>query len=76
MLAMDENNVVKLKGIAPKHCKAKILLFSDFDSEDDRIIRDPYFVSFIIIFCIKCIDEGCKKIFERDFIYNFYFVKT
>lgn len=43
---MDENNISNLKGDAPQGCKAKILLLGDFDPEGDRIIRDPYYVSF------------------------------
>lgn len=29
---------------APKGCKAKLLLFGDFDPQGERIIRDPYYV--------------------------------
>lgn len=31
---------------APRGSKAKLLLFGDFDPQGDRIIRDPYYVSY------------------------------
>lgn len=43
---MDENNISNLNGEAPKNSKAKILLLGDFDPEGDKIIRDPYYVSY------------------------------
>lgn len=42
---MDNENMKDLKRKAPKNCKAKLLLFGDFDAEGDKIIRDPYYVS-------------------------------
>ena len=41
---MDLENISDLEDIAPKNCRAKILLLGDFDPENDRIIRDPYYV--------------------------------
>lgn len=43
---MDEDNISDLKHKKPKDSKAEILLLGDFDPEGDRIIRDPYYVSF------------------------------
>ncbi|GBP40159.1 Low molecular weight phosphotyrosine protein phosphatase [Eumeta japonica] len=45
IFGMDESNIKDLKKRAPKHCKAQILLFGDFDPQGDRIIRDPYYDS-------------------------------
>ncbi|KAF2881892.1 hypothetical protein ILUMI_24273 [Ignelater luminosus] len=67
ILGVDEKNVVKLKEMAPKNCKAKILLLSDFDTEEDRIIRDPYFDTGLEGFekcyqqCLRC----CKAFLDK-----------
>lgn len=42
---MDEENIMDLKDRCPKDGKAKILLLGDFDSNGERIIRDPYYVT-------------------------------
>lgn len=49
---MDDENMKELKRRAPKNSKAELLLLGDFDPEGDRIIRDPYYVSEIIIYLI------------------------
>lgn len=47
---MDTENIADLKRLAPKkNCHAKILMLGDFDPENDRIIRDPYYVSTISV---------------------------
>lgn len=46
IFGMDEANMRDLKKKAPSGSKAKLLLFGDFDPQGDRIIRDPYYVSF------------------------------
>lgn len=43
---MDNSNILDLKERAPKNATAKILLLGDFDPNGERIIRDPYYVSF------------------------------
>ncbi|XP_048001549.1 low molecular weight phosphotyrosine protein phosphatase-like [Leguminivora glycinivorella] len=43
IFGMDEANMKDLKRMAPKNCKAELLLFGDFDPQGDRIIRDPYY---------------------------------
>lgn len=44
IFGMDEANMKDLNKKAPKDCKAKLLMFGDFDPQGDRIIRDPYYV--------------------------------
>lgn len=46
IFGMDDENISDLKGLAPKDATAKILLLGDYDPENDRIIRDPYYVLF------------------------------
>lgn len=46
IFGMDDENIDDLKGLMPKDGTAKILLLGDFDPEGDRIIRDPYYVSY------------------------------
>lgn len=46
IFGMDQENMKDLNRKAPKGSKAKLLLFGDFDPQGDRIIRDPYYVSF------------------------------
>lgn len=45
IFGMDTENISELKDMEPKDGTAKILMLGDFDSEEDRIIRDPYYVS-------------------------------
>ncbi|XP_053609004.1 low molecular weight phosphotyrosine protein phosphatase-like isoform X2 [Plodia interpunctella] len=45
IFGMDESNMKDLSKRAPKGCKAKLLLFGDFDPKGERIIRDPYYDS-------------------------------
>lgn len=52
IFGMDDENIDDLKGLCPKDGTAKILLLGDFDPEGDRIIRDPYYVSWLAGFCI------------------------
>lgn len=47
IFGMDDENIGDLKSTAPKDATAKILLLGDFDPEGERIIRDPYYVSFL-----------------------------
>lgn len=42
---MDDENMSALEHKAPKSAKAELHLLGAFDPEDDRIIRDPYYVS-------------------------------
>lgn len=46
---MDEENIADLKSFGSDKSRAKILMLGDFDPEGDRIIRDPYYVRFMII---------------------------
>lgn len=46
IFGMDEKNIADLQRLNPTDGTAKILLLGDFDPEGDRIINDPYFVSF------------------------------
>lgn len=48
---MDEDNIADLKRVGSKNSRAKVLMLGDFDPEGDRIIRDPYYVGFLIILC-------------------------
>lgn len=43
IFGMDNENMKELNRRAPKSCKAKLLLFGDFDDEGEKIIRDPYY---------------------------------
>lgn len=45
IFGMDNENISDLKDLAPSMSKAKILLLGEFDSEGEKIIRDPYYVS-------------------------------
>lgn len=47
IFGMDEENMKELKRRAPKTSKAQLLLLGDFDPEGERIIRDPYYVSYV-----------------------------
>lgn len=42
----------ELKRRVPKNSKAQLLMLGDFDPEGDRIIRDPYYVSYFLLFFI------------------------
>ncbi|CAH0405230.1 unnamed protein product [Chilo suppressalis] len=59
IFGMDEANMRDLNKRAPKGSKAKLLLFGDFDSEGDRIIRDPYYDSDSTGF-EKCYQQSCR----------------
>lgn len=60
IFGMDDENISDLKSIAPKNCHAKILLLGDFGlPHEDRIIRDPYYVSNLLS---KIIDLSIQKI--------------
>ena len=39
----------ELKRRAPKNSKAQLFLLGEFDPEGDRIIRDPYYVTFFYL---------------------------
>ena len=54
IFGMDDENIGDLKNVAPKDATAKILLLGDFDPENERIIRDPYYVRmrFIVIYYV------------------------
>lgn len=45
IIGMDEENVKDLIKKAPSGCRAKLLLFGEFDPHRVRNIRDPYFDS-------------------------------
>ncbi|XP_055698315.1 low molecular weight phosphotyrosine protein phosphatase 1-like [Phlebotomus papatasi] len=45
IFGMDNENINDLKKLAPANCSSKILLLGDFDPEDQKIIKDPYFES-------------------------------
>lgn len=47
IFGMDDENINDLRDLAPNGATAKILLLGDFDPLNDRIIRDPYYVSII-----------------------------
>lgn len=51
IFGMDEENMTELARRAPKDGKAKLLMLGEFDPQGERIIRDPYFVSILKIFC-------------------------
>ncbi|KAL4718959.1 hypothetical protein ACJJTC_004008 [Scirpophaga incertulas] len=57
IFGMDEANMKDLKRKAPKDCKAKLLLFGDFDPQGDRLIRDPYYDSN---------SEGFEKCYQQS----------
>lgn len=50
IFGMDDENMADLKRLAPKGSHAKCLLLGEFDPNKERIIRDPYYVSFSL-FC-------------------------
>ncbi|XP_063824221.1 low molecular weight phosphotyrosine protein phosphatase 1-like isoform X1 [Ostrinia nubilalis] len=45
IFGMDDQNMKDLNKRAPKGSRAKLLLFGEFDSQGERIIRDPYYDS-------------------------------
>lgn len=46
IFGMDEDNMSDLRRLAPKDCKAELLMLGDFGlSKEKRIIEDPYYVS-------------------------------
>uniref|UniRef100_A0A1B0C2K5 protein-tyrosine-phosphatase n=1 Tax=Glossina palpalis gambiensis TaxID=67801 RepID=A0A1B0C2K5_9MUSC len=46
IFGMDESNIKHFERLAPKNCKAEILLLSGFGlRKNERVIADPYFVS-------------------------------
>lgn len=47
IFGMDDENIEDLKERCPKDGTAKILLLGEFDPAGDRIIRDPYYVSWL-----------------------------
>lgn len=48
IFGMDEYNIDELNDLKPNDCTAKIMLLGDFDPEGERIIHDPYCVSYLI----------------------------
>lgn len=48
IFGMDDQNIADLKELQPHNSKAKILLLGTFDIQGERIIKDPYFVSFLL----------------------------
>lgn len=48
IFGMDKENIKDLSDLKPSNAKAKILLLGDFDPKGERIIRDPYYVIYII----------------------------
>ena len=44
---MDQKNIADLIEMSPSNSKAKIMLLGDFDPQSEKIIHDPYFVSYI-----------------------------
>ncbi len=49
IFGMDDDNIDDLKSMAPNQCKAKVELLGSYDPEGERIIRDPYYVSFYLL---------------------------
>lgn len=49
IFGMDDDNIDDLKSMAPNQCKAKVELLGTYDPEGERIIRDPYYVSFYLL---------------------------
>lgn len=45
IFGMDDENMSALEHKAPKSSKAELHLLGAFDPDEDRIIRDPYYVS-------------------------------
>lgn len=45
IFGMDYWNIEDLEILAPEDSTAKILLLGEFDPLNERVIRDPYFVS-------------------------------
>lgn len=42
---MDDDNMEDLKSMTPDNCKASVELLGDYDPEEVRLIRDPYYVT-------------------------------
>lgn len=54
IFGMDRENMEDLERLQPKGSKAKCLMLGDFGLEkSDKIIKDPYYVSFIDIYEIE-----------------------
>lgn len=47
---MDHGNIDELNQLAPKDHHTKIELLGNYYSKNDKIILDPYFVSFFVLF--------------------------
>lgn len=45
IFGMDEDNMEDLKSMTPDNSKASVELLGDYDPQEVRIIRDPYYVS-------------------------------
>lgn len=46
IFGMDTDNMEDLVSLKPKDGTAKLLMLGEFDPQGDKIIRDPYYVSF------------------------------
>jgi len=68
IFGMDEENISKLKSLAPANFKGQILLLGSFDPEGELIIRDPYYDNDDKGF-YKCYDQcvrDCKAFLEKS----------
>lgn len=45
IFGMDDDNMEDLNRSKPKNATAKLLLLGEFDPQNERIIRDPYYDS-------------------------------
>uniref|UniRef100_A0A336KGL4 Low molecular weight phosphotyrosine protein phosphatase n=1 Tax=Culicoides sonorensis TaxID=179676 RepID=A0A336KGL4_CULSO len=70
IFGMDDENISDLERLAPKDSTAKILLLGDFDPNNERIIRDPYYDRGAEGFekcyeqCMRC----CENFLKTDYV--------
>lgn len=73
IFGMDEENINDLKRMMPKSgATAKVLMLGDFDPENDRIIRDPYYDDGSAGFekcyqqCVRCCEAFLDKVNKNE----------
>lgn len=69
---MDDENMDDLNGMKPSGAKAKVLLLGDFDPQNVRIIRDPYYdrgsqgFEDCYVQCLRCCENFLKKLLANE----------
>lgn len=72
IFGMDYENMSDLDDMKPKDATAKLLLLGDFDPQDEKIIRDPYYDSNsdgfekCYIQALRCCENFLKKVLAGE----------